>query len=279
MKGFTFIEIIVVVSIFLILGILTMASFRYFQSRSNLNDDAEAIINILRLAQNKTLASEKETNYGVHFENKSYALFAGPTYVATSTNIVYNLLSKTEIFEISLNGEGKEIIFDRVSGRTNQYGTIKLRLINLPNQQKIISIDFSGQIFLGSLEAYSNPSNRDSRHIHFNYAKNIKTALVLRLYFPDDNFAYDINFQNFLKKDKDEFDWQETVVVKNQNQVLRIHTHSLTDINAQFCIHRDRRYNNKSIQISLDEDNLINYSADGAATKGASLFVTAPEIQ
>ncbi len=279
-KGFTLIEIIVVVAIFLILGALAVPELRYFQAQTTLNDDAKAIINILRLSQNKTLASEGATNYGVHFENKSYVLFAGSTYSATATtNVLYNLSPKIEIYEINFNGDGQEIVFNRITGTTSQYGAVKLRLTDSPGQTKTISVDETGQIFSGTSDTYPAPTNKDNRHVHFSYNKGIKTALVLRLYFPDDNFTYDINFQNYLNTAKDEFNWQDTITVNNQNQTLKIHTHFLTDTSAQFSIHRDRRYNNKAVNISLDGDNLINYAADGSVTRGTSPFITEPEKQ
>lgn len=273
------IEIIVVVAIFLILGVLAVPGLRYFQSQTSLNDDTRTIINILRLGQNKTLASEGATNYGVHFENKSYVLFAGSTYLATTTNITYNLSPKTEIFETNFNGGGQEIVFNRVTGTTNQYGTVKIRLTDSPSQTKTISVDETGQIFSGISDTYPTPANKDSRHIHFGYNKGVKTALVLKLYFPDDVLTYDINFQNYLNAAKDEFNWEGTVIVSGQSQALKIHTHFLTDTSAQFSIHRDRRYNNKAVNISLDGDNLINYATDGGVAKGTSPFITEPEKQ
>lgn len=279
-KGFTLIEVLVVIAIFLIIGVLAAPGFRYFQYRTSLDNDAARVINVLRLAQNKTLAAEKDNNYGVHLENKKYVLFAGALYSPTSaSNINYDLAAETEFYEINLNGGGNNIVFSRVSGATDQYGVIKLRLFNSPNQTKTISVSSSGQIISGIPSTPANSTLIDTRHIHFNYNKAIKTASILKLTFPDDSFSYDINFQNYLNAAQDHFLWEGAVAVGGQNQKLKIHTHGLTDTSAIFSITRDRRYNNKALQILLDGDNLINYSADGAASQGASAFVGAPENQ
>jgi len=279
-KGFTLIEILVVITIFIILGAISIAGIRYFQSQTNLNNDAEKIIATLRLAQNKTIASESESIYGVHFENNFFVLFKGDIYNPNSPdNNMYYLSPRTEIYAINLNGQGTNIIFNRVTGNTDQYGAIKLRLISLPNQTKTISIDSIGQVFLGDQKTYPNPTNQDTRHIHIDYNKNIKNASLLRLTYPDDNISYDINFPDHLNANQTAFYWKATITINGQPQTLEILTHSLTDISTQISIKRDKRYNNKSLQIYIDGDNLINYTASGTATKGLSPFISTPQIQ
>ena len=75
------------------------------------------------------------------------------------------------------------------------------------------------------------------------------------------------------------FDWSGSILVNGSNQVLRVHTHSLTSTSTAFSVTRDRRYNNAALNISLDGQNLINYAADGTTTQGTSLWVSAPVWQ
>jgi len=278
--GFTLIEILTVIAT---LGILTgviAINFRNFQLNTNLNNETEKILNIAKLAQNKTLASENESNYGIHLESDSYTLFKGQTYSAGSMDNLYYILSPdTEIYEINLNGSGQNIIFNRVTGETSQNGSFKLKLKLSNSPTKTISILPSGHIFLGDANLYSNPQNSDTRHIHFIYSKGVKTANILKLYFPDENFTYNIDFQNYLNSSQDAFAWAGDITIGDQVQKLEIKTHSLTDTSAQFSIHRDRRYNNKTLQIFIDDDNLINYESNGITAKGNSPFVSEPEIQ
>jgi hypothetical protein len=147
--------------------------------------------------------------------------------------------------------------------------------------QELHQYDFSFRL-IGS--PCGPPTQTDSRHVHFNYNANAQDALTLHLIFPDypaDN--YDIDFQANLNPDRTEFFWEGTVLVgptgQKTEQKLKIHTHSLSSSAAQFCIHRDRRFNDKALRIDLDNENLINYSAGGEVTQGTSAYVSEPELQ
>ena len=288
-KSFTLIELLVIIGTMIILMALAAPAFRIFQKESDLNDSAEEIINILRLAQNKTLASEGASQWGIYFDDTitphQYILFKGSNYAARDSTFdeVHKLPKTIEIYEINLGG--KEVVFNRVSGETNQSGNIKIRLISDISKTKIIYVENSGQVGLTSPTIPSDVDRvKDSRHLHFNYNQNAQNATTLHLIFPDypaDN--YDISFQDYLNVDKTEFSWEGKVLVgpagSKTEQRLKIHTHSLTSVVAQFCIHRDRRYNDKALNITLDSQNLINYTTDGEVTKGSSIYVSEPELQ
>ncbi len=285
-KSFTLVEVLTIVGILIVLTAISIPAFRFFQKESDLNNSIEEIINTLRLAQNKTLASEGAIQYGVHFETGEYVLFNGTTYNPSATdNEIHNLPKSVEIYEIELTGGGSEVIFDRVTGTTNQFGEVSLRLKTDTSKVKTIYIENSGQVGLSSPAIPSDTARiKDSRHVHFNYNQNVQNAVTLHLVFPDylsDN--YDIPFQNYLNGDKTEFYWEGTVLVgpegSKTEQILRIHTHSLTSFVAQFCVHRDRRYNDKALNITLDIENLINYTAAGEESRGSSFWVEEPQRQ
>lgn len=279
-RGFTFIELAVVIAIFAILTTTAVVGLRYFQFSTTLNGEANKMVSAIKLARNKAMASENNQNYGLYFDlTGKYVLFSGDSYATTSAdNIIYNLAPQIEFDSVNLNG-GQTVIFNHVSGATEQTGAITIKLTSNPSEFQTILINASGQAYLADSGIFSLPSKRDSRHTHFLYNFNIKNAALLRLSFPDDNFNYDINFQDYLNAVKDAFYWQGTIAVGGQAQTLEIKTHSLTDISAQFSIQRDQRYNNKTAQIFIDGDNLINYSVNGSTTKGTSIFVSEPEWQ
>ena len=104
-KGFVLIELLVVVFILALLAGLVVANFRFFQMKTNLDETALQLINVLRLAQNKAVVSEGEASYGVHLESGNYTLFSGSSYQPGSqSNQQYDLSGDSEIFNISLNG-------------------------------------------------------------------------------------------------------------------------------------------------------------------------------
>ena len=105
-KSFTLVEILVIVGIMVILVALAIPSYRFFQQESDLNNSAEEIINTLRLAQNKTLASEGASQYGVYLDAVStpdqYILFKGGSYATRDSSVdeIHKLANSLEISEI-----------------------------------------------------------------------------------------------------------------------------------------------------------------------------------
>ena len=287
MRGFTLIEILVIIAITIILIGLAIPSYRFFQKESDLINNTEEIINTLRLAQNKTLASEGASQYGIYFDQATsthqYTLFKKIN--GSSSEEVHKLPESIEISEINFNGGGSEVIFDRISGTTSQYGSLTIRLKDDPTKTKTIYVENSGQVGLTSPSSPSDTERiKDSRHVHFTYNQDATTAITLHLIFSDysaDN--YDIFFQNYLNPAQTEFYWEGIISVgpsgNKTEQKLKIHTHSLDITSALFCIHRDLRYNDKALEINLDEQNLIKYNADGQSTQVTSIHVTEPQWQ
>lgn len=296
-RGFTLVEILVIIAITVILIGLAIPSYRFFQKESDLTNNTEEIINTLRLAQNKTLASEGASQYGVYFDQTTspnqYTLFKGADYALRDSSFdeIHNLPKSVEISEVNLNGGGSEIIFDRISGTTSQFGYLSIRLVDDPTKIRTIYVVNSGKVDLTSPSIPSDTArNKDSRHVHFDYNQNTQTAVTLHLVFPDypgDN--YNISFQDYLNADKTEFSWEGIISVgpdgSKTEQRLKIHTHSLTFMATQFCIHRplslNQSYNDKAMNIYLDDQELIRYAADtkGTTNKGSSIWAEESELQ
>lgn len=285
--GFTLIEILIVIAIFSIIFTFTVLSLRYFQKKSELNNTTEEIINSLRLAQNKTLASEGASSYGIYFNDTTspnqYILFKGTSFASRDPAFdeTFKLSNNLLIYQINLGG-GKDVVFKRIKGETDVSGNIIIGLSGDSSKTKNIYIEKSGMVGL-TLPTLPLDANRikDSRHIHLGYNRNIQNDTFLQLIFPDypsDN--YDIVFQNYLNPAQTEFYWKGTVLVgpasNKTEQKLIIHTHILTSTSAQFCIHRDRGYNDKALQIKILEDtsgDLVSYTADGQESKGTSIYL------
>jgi len=79
MRGLTLVEILVVIGIAIILMGLVIISYRSFQKESDLTNTSQEIMNVLRLSQNKTLASQETSQWGVYFSTSAspqeYILF------------------------------------------------------------------------------------------------------------------------------------------------------------------------------------------------------------
>lgn len=145
-SGFTLIEMTVVIAIIAILAVTTFVGYNSFRKRTQLNIIAEEIESALKLTQSKTLSSLNKTRYGVHFDTDKYITFIGDTYnPVEATNITFAISDNLEIYNISLNGGGSEVIFKRLTGKTDQYGSLNLRIKNT-SQERILNIESSGTI-------------------------------------------------------------------------------------------------------------------------------------
>ncbi len=278
-KGFSLIEFLVVMGILAVLIGLSLVFAHSFQKERILENSAQEIIEVLRVAQSKTLASEGASSFGVNFESDKFTLFKGAVFdLASPDNEVFELPSALTISEINLGGSSF-VVFERLSGFASSSGSIKIQMTEDASKSAAIFIDSSGAVNSGSLSVDDAARLKDSRHVHILFSQNTKNSSILSLSFPNDGISEQINYQSYLNADKTEFNWEGTINVNGSGQKLKVHTHQLTESATLFCVHRDRRFNSKALGISLDGENFINYSASGATTPGASLWAAAPEIQ
>ncbi len=271
-KGFTFIETLIVIAVIALIITLTIVSYRYFEKRTELETTAQKITAILKSAQTKTLASEDDSQYGVHFKSNQYILFKDDIYQeGTADNKTYQLSNQIEISQINLAQATSSIVFQRINGQTNDYGTITLTSLSQSGETKTINIQSSGQIELTSTTTECCNTNRsiDSRHIHFNLGWSIQNSNTLTLYFTDTpEVIFNINMADYFNFYKTNFNWTDTVEVNGENQTLEIHTHSLDAVNTSLCIHRKGEENSKPLQILIDDKDIISYTAEGQPTIG-----------
>jgi len=280
-RGFTLFEIIIVISILTVLAVISVTDFVAFQKKTDLNNSLQEVVSILRVAQNKTLASENSGQYGVYLNTvtspNQYTLFKGISYASrdVSYDKIHSLPQAIEFFGINL-GSGNEIVFDKLIGTTGQSGSASLRLKADTTQTRIFYVSSSGAI--GFQPPVTPPdSNRikDSRHLHFDYSRLVNTLNENIVLTFDGSVNQTIPISMYLIGGQ--IDWQGTVSAGGTNQTVRVHTHKLNSPDTQFSIHRDRRLNNKSLTITISGDvsgNLIQYSADGLTTTYSSIYVS-----
>lgn len=279
-NGFTLIEIII--AIFIMVFLFSASILYYFATNEStkLSTATQDIISNIKLAKNRTVASLASSSYGLHFENSQYVMFRGVSYsVSDPNNIFYAVPAGIEIANISLEGGGVNVMFNRITGRVVSNGSIDVRVISDTSKSKTITIPVSGEAAVVS-QTLSPTGTRvaDSRHVHFTYSQDATNTTNLVLDFPGYTTS-NIAFQDYLNADKTSFDWSGTVSVGGEDQVLRVMTHNLNTSLADFSVTRDLRYNTKALSISLDGQNIINYDVSGNATQGSSVNVSAPQAQ
>ncbi|MEK7090140.1 MAG: LamG-like jellyroll fold domain-containing protein [Patescibacteria group bacterium] len=143
--GFTVFELLIVVAILAVIGVVIVSVFHNFRAPIILNSAAEVGVSALNDARSKTLSSKSSKQYGVHFASSSVTLFRSATYLASDSENKENIFSTdAEISCISLNGGGTNVVFDRLTGETANYGTVIYRLANQPSTTRKIVILPSG---------------------------------------------------------------------------------------------------------------------------------------
>ena len=279
-NGFTLIEIIIAISIMVFLFSASISYYFATNESTKLSTSAQDIISSIKLAKNRTVASLASSSYGLHFENNQYVMFRGVSYSASDpNNIFYAVPTGIEIANIALEGGGSDVVFDRITGKVVNNGSINVRVISDTSKSKTITIPVSGEAAVVS-QTLSPSGTRvaDSRHIHFTYSQDATNTTNLVLDFSGYTTS-NISFQDYLNAGKTSFDWSGTINVGGEDQVLRVMTHNLNTSSADFSVTRDLRYNNRALSISLDDQNLINYDVSGNTTQGSSINVSVPQMQ
>ncbi|MCR4275521.1 MAG: prepilin-type N-terminal cleavage/methylation domain-containing protein [Candidatus Wolfebacteria bacterium] len=83
--GFTLIELVVSITIFVILAVVLVLRFGDYYYKRNLQDDSLKIAFALKSSRDKAISQEGGTPWGIHFVNTSgaqgyYIIFSGPAY-------------------------------------------------------------------------------------------------------------------------------------------------------------------------------------------------------
>lgn len=271
-EGFSLIEILIGVAILFLIAFLAIASFTTFRQQVEIDSSSQNILSILRLARSKTLASESEDNYGVHFQSDKYVLFKGAAYDSNDSSNREYILTDSEIYSITLNGGGSDVIFNRIRGTTDEYGSVAIRLIVDASKANTININSYGQVSVSDAVVTSSTRVTDSRHLHFDLGWSIQNSTTLTLAFtdsPNPPVTQNVAMAGYFNVGKTAFDWSGTITVNGSDQILRVHTHSLDAFNTTLTITRDIRYNNKALTVSIDGQAVVSYTAAGVATVGA----------
>lgn len=152
-KGFTVLELIVVIAITLMIFAVSGSVYSVSIQNSNLTASSRELISTLRTAQMRSISGFHNSSWGVHLsdtsvpgEKDSFTIWIGADYATrdTSWDIETDLPPNLTYSSVSLNGAGADIIFDKTSGQTQQYGTVQIQ--NNQNETQTIYVNPMGQI-------------------------------------------------------------------------------------------------------------------------------------
>ncbi len=280
--GFTLIEILVLITIVIVLFFISVLVLNSFRKETELNEVVERVVILLQSARTKTVSSHNDSQYGIYFDDQSdpnmIVFFKGPSYSLRDPAFDedYSFPSNINLEIISLAGDN-EVVFQKITGETPNWGYVTLTSVRDADETTTIYVKRSGQIDMKDSDTPSDESrSKDSRHIHFSYARTIDAlneTVILRFEYDSSVYEREIPISSNMRGDQ--FYWEGEVDVGGSLQRLIIQTQRLNDPDTEFCIHRDRRYNDKALSISLSGDtsgSIIDYSADGLSTTSPSIY-------
>ena len=134
--GFTLVEILIVIGIVALVTTIVVIPFASFRDAKLLDGATEDILSFLHEAQTRTLSSDGGVAYGVSFESDRITLVPDNKEV-----LLHNHLT---ISDISLLGGGAMVMFNRLTGATDESGTVTVSLVADNNQQRVIAISRAG---------------------------------------------------------------------------------------------------------------------------------------
>lgn len=144
-KGFTVIEFLMALSVLVIFATIIFVSISSFRNNKALLIVSEDILSLIDEARANTLSAKDDYAYGVHFESEKIVLFRGSIYSSSDqNNKTVDIDNAVEIYNISLAGGGQNVLFQRLTGKTSQNGTIMIRLKSDNLKTKTVAIEVSG---------------------------------------------------------------------------------------------------------------------------------------
>jgi prepilin-type N-terminal cleavage/methylation domain-containing protein len=139
-KGFTLIEIMLVVALMVAIGGISVPVYQTFQVKNNVDVAAYTIARTLQRAQVLSQAGTNDSTWGVHIASGSATLFSGADFASRDVTL-------DELSDISTNivPTGiSDIVYSKLLGEPQTTGNVILTTSN--NDTRTIAINAKGMI-------------------------------------------------------------------------------------------------------------------------------------
>ena len=150
-KAFTLIELLIVIAIISVLAIVGVMNLVSHRQERDLNFTVQEIITVLRNAQDRSIAQEEGSRWGVYFNNPTgnsndfYELFKGVSYAGGAIASRISLRSNIQ-FDTPSSNSSSTVIFAPITGLPNASITVKISLIGKPTSSSTIIVNTNGEI-------------------------------------------------------------------------------------------------------------------------------------
>ncbi len=127
--GFTMLEMLVVISIFIVIAGLSFPPLSRFYTSQQVVDTRNQVVEAVRTAQARSMAQVRGMSHGVFFEQHQFTLFQGPSFANRSTtlDIVFRV---TESIDLTATFPESQILFLRGQQMPQATGTIMISHVN-----------------------------------------------------------------------------------------------------------------------------------------------------
>ena len=130
-KGFTLVELIIVIAIFSIIFTSSTLVFGNTIQRNSLRYNSYQLVQNMRELRTNSISQKGDSSWGVYFQNSSspygYTMFRGSSYASrdASYDLDFEFPEVLSFQQLSLGGSN-EIVFDQSSGRTSNSGSLSI---------------------------------------------------------------------------------------------------------------------------------------------------------
>lgn len=149
-NGFTFIELLVVLGIFVIVMAAAVPAYSGLHASSLLNEDVSQVVQMMRMAREYSRAGMHDSAYGVYFEinpssSSRIILYKGDSFAARSAGFDQTMTIDS-VITMTSTISGNEINFVQESGLPSDYGDIYFLAKN--RQDKTVVINGQGFVMV-----------------------------------------------------------------------------------------------------------------------------------
>ena len=143
MRGFTLVELLIVIAILVIASGLALPFIQSFQATADLATHADTLTSTLRRARWQAVTGQNAASWGVYFDsgNNRFVLFQGTSYAGRDQSFDQEFTYPV-VFTLTTDF-GNEIGFSRYAGDASASGTV---LFSDGVNQASVSIDPYGRV-------------------------------------------------------------------------------------------------------------------------------------
>lgn len=146
-RGITIVEVLATIAILGIVSVIVVGSFSSVTSSYKLKKITNTVATVIEEARSYSINSRNGSKYSIRFEPTKVVRYEGSVYDPNSaSNYILNLDSSIIVASSSFVGGTSTVTFEKITGKTNNYGFVKFALSRATTSSSTISINKTGII-------------------------------------------------------------------------------------------------------------------------------------